>query len=120
MLLMHWIPWLCSLALVNAGSSIAANMAMMAMTTSNSINVNPPPRRGMVWLLWVMVFSRGIMMLPACAVSEFPARFWPFSKGWTGKVGSNYYFCRIVFFQRRGLPEHLTHFHSTNAVQLGL
>jgi hypothetical protein len=30
-----------SRALFNAGSSIAAKMAMMAMTTNNSINVNP-------------------------------------------------------------------------------
>jgi hypothetical protein len=29
-------------ALLNAGNSIAARMAMMAMTTSNSIRVNPP------------------------------------------------------------------------------
>src|SRR6266567_9527157 len=31
-----------SLALANAGRSIAARMAMMAITTSNSINVKPP------------------------------------------------------------------------------
>jgi hypothetical protein len=30
-----------SLAFVRAGSNIAAKMAMMAMTTNNSINVNP-------------------------------------------------------------------------------
>jgi len=30
-----------SLALDKAGSNIAANMAMMAMTTNNSISVNP-------------------------------------------------------------------------------
>src|SRR5207248_10259168 len=30
-----------SLALVNAGSSIAARMAMMAITTSSSMSVNP-------------------------------------------------------------------------------
>ena len=32
---------LCSFALLNAGSSIEASIAMMAMTTSNSIKVNP-------------------------------------------------------------------------------
>src|ERR1700733_10009505 len=34
-----------SLALASAGSSIAARMAMMAMTTSNSIRVKAPIRR---------------------------------------------------------------------------
>src|SRR6267378_4363576 len=34
-----------SLALARAGSSIAARIAMMAITTSNSINVNPPAGR---------------------------------------------------------------------------
>jgi hypothetical protein len=33
------------LALLNAGSNIAARMAMMAITTSNSIKVKPPPFR---------------------------------------------------------------------------
>ena len=40
-LLMHWMPCACALALARAGSSIAARMAMMAMTTSNSMSVNP-------------------------------------------------------------------------------
>lgn len=35
-----------SLALLKAGKSIAARMAMMAMTTSSSIKVNPEPGRG--------------------------------------------------------------------------
>jgi hypothetical protein len=34
----------CSLALARAGSSMAARMAMMAMTTNNSIRVNPVSR----------------------------------------------------------------------------
>src|ERR1051326_513416 len=35
------MPWVFSLALVNAGSSIAARMAMIAITTSSSIRVKP-------------------------------------------------------------------------------
>jgi len=41
MLLMHAVCLLRALALLNAGSNIAARMAMMAITTSNSIKVNP-------------------------------------------------------------------------------
>ena len=41
MLLEHEIPWARSFALLNAGSSMAAKIAMMAMTTNSSINVNP-------------------------------------------------------------------------------
>src|ERR1035438_5997977 len=37
---MHWMPWPFSLALISAGRSNAARIAMMAMTTSSSINVN--------------------------------------------------------------------------------
>jgi hypothetical protein len=46
MLLMHLIPRLSSLAVVSEGSSRAARMAMMAMTTSSSIRVNPPVALG--------------------------------------------------------------------------
>src|SRR5713101_7309299 len=41
MLFRHAIPWLLALALAKAGKSIPARMAMIAMTTSNSIKVNP-------------------------------------------------------------------------------
>jgi hypothetical protein len=37
------MPWPLALALLRAGSNIAARMAMIAITTSNSINVNPLP-----------------------------------------------------------------------------
>src|ERR1051325_11378806 len=37
----QWIEHAFSLALDKAGSSIAARMAMIAITTSNSISVNP-------------------------------------------------------------------------------
>src|ERR1700759_2130407 len=41
MLLRHEIPWARTLALDRAGKSIAARIAIMAMTTSNSIRVKP-------------------------------------------------------------------------------
>ena len=45
MLLRQLVAWALLLALDNAGSSIAARMAMIAMTTSNSISVNARPGR---------------------------------------------------------------------------
>src|SRR2546428_13827185 len=39
-LLVQLIAWLLSFALDNAGNNMAARMAMIAMTISNSINVN--------------------------------------------------------------------------------
>src|SRR4051812_4650792 len=41
LLFMHWIPWAFILALLNAGKSIAARIAMIAITTSSSIKVKP-------------------------------------------------------------------------------
>src|SRR5215831_5206066 len=41
MLLRHIIPWALALDLFSAGRSIAARMAMMAITTSNSMRVKP-------------------------------------------------------------------------------
>src|ERR1035438_7168184 len=38
-LLVHLMRWALALALASAGKSIAAKMAMMAMTTNNSIRV---------------------------------------------------------------------------------
>src|ERR1017187_2081022 len=40
---MHWTPWAFSLALSSAGRSNAARIAMMAITTSNSIKVKAGP-----------------------------------------------------------------------------
>ena len=37
---MHRVSWALSLALLRAGKSMLAKMAMMEITTSNSINVN--------------------------------------------------------------------------------
>jgi hypothetical protein len=42
---MHWIPWAWTFALAKAGNNIAAKMAIMAITTNNSINVKPPTVR---------------------------------------------------------------------------
>src|ERR1035441_8196507 len=44
-LLTQLIPWAFALALARAGKSKAARMAMIAMTTSNSISVNPANRQ---------------------------------------------------------------------------
>ena len=43
---MHLVPCAFDFALLNAGSNIAAKIAMMAMTTSSSIKVKPGARRG--------------------------------------------------------------------------
>src|SRR5882672_11994027 len=40
-LLIHWAPLALHLALDKAGNNMAARMAMMAITTSNSIRVKP-------------------------------------------------------------------------------
>jgi hypothetical protein len=41
MLFRQEMPWARILAFANAGSSIAARMAIIAITTSNSMRVNP-------------------------------------------------------------------------------
>src|SRR5215831_16289940 len=40
-LLVHWMRLAANFALAKAGKSIAARMAMMAMTTRSSMSVNP-------------------------------------------------------------------------------
>jgi hypothetical protein len=50
MLLRQLIPLAVSFARVNAGSSIAARIAMMAITTSNSISVKPACAGGLFTL----------------------------------------------------------------------
>ena len=42
----------CSLALPRAGKRNAARIAMIAMTTSNSISVNPRPPRLFIFIFW--------------------------------------------------------------------
>ena len=54
MLLRQDVALAFSLARDNAGRSIAARMAMMAITTSSSINVNPPT----------------VISLPSCPLHE--------------------------------------------------
>ena len=44
-LLMQLMPWAFVFDLLRAGSSIAARMAIMAMTTNSSINVKAPAHR---------------------------------------------------------------------------
>src|SRR5437870_4706392 len=44
-LLIHFVPWAFDLALLNAGRSMAARIAMMAMTTRSSIKVKPGSRK---------------------------------------------------------------------------
>jgi len=68
-----------SFALLKAGRSIAARMAIMAMTTNNSIKVNPRRRAGLFveglkWMfmdegLLTLYFTRkrGIRQLHECA-----------------------------------------------------
>src|SRR5215469_5342275 len=41
-LFMQPMPWAFCLACANAGKSMAARIAIIAMTTNNSINVKPP------------------------------------------------------------------------------
>src|SRR5215469_3793576 len=40
-LFIHAVPWARCFALLKAGNNIAARIAIMAMTTNNSINVKP-------------------------------------------------------------------------------
>jgi hypothetical protein len=41
----HWMRWALALAAARVGSSIAAKIAMMAITTNSSIRVKPRPER---------------------------------------------------------------------------
>src|SRR5262245_37868026 len=50
-LLRHLMPWAVALDFESAGSSIAARIAMMAMTTNNSIRVNALPSVQPRWLI---------------------------------------------------------------------
>jgi hypothetical protein len=55
---MHWMPCALDFALDKAGNSMAAKIAIMAMTTSNSINVNPGghPEPDVLFTLTLAVF----------------------------------------------------------------
>src|SRR5689334_2360130 len=59
-LFMQWTPCALHLARDSAGSNMAARMAMMAITTSNSIRVNPVTRAspaGNRWWFMAGVFA---------------------------------------------------------------
>src|SRR5579863_548712 len=51
----HWMPCAFCFALDKAGKSIAAKIAIMAMTTSNSIKVNPDRHPGPKFLFRGMI-----------------------------------------------------------------
>ena len=61
-LFLHWVSLAFSLALASAGNSRAASMAMIAMTTSNSIRVKPRARNlhkpGVLRLVHLLTISR--------------------------------------------------------------
>src|ERR1051325_5527053 len=65
MLLRHWVVLALALAFASAGNNIAARIAMMAMTTNNSINVKaarlPAPAD-----LFISIFNFGV--IPATIV----------------------------------------------------
>src|ERR1051325_9163210 len=61
-LLKHFTWFARALAFASAGRSIAARMAMIAMTTRSSISVNPLEARGIVvgdFLTFILIFYRG-------------------------------------------------------------
>jgi hypothetical protein len=53
---MHRMPLAFSLALAKAGNNIPARMAMIAMTTNNSMSVKPPLRLGRPGRVSVVIF----------------------------------------------------------------
>src|SRR6266567_7846739 len=64
------MPWVFSLALLNAGKSIAARMVMMAITTSSSISVNPRLFAGRGKRFTRSPFNEGFLMFII-----YPSRF---------------------------------------------
>jgi hypothetical protein len=75
-----------ALALDSAGKSIAAKMAMMAITTNNSIRVNAPPGllagrpsgRSFVWepqFLWLVVIGTAPLSLRRSSKPVWSAAF---------------------------------------------
>jgi len=76
MLFRQDIPCALLLALLKAGNNIAARIAMMAMTTNNSIKVNPPchpidrPRAALPisYLVCFIVSLKGVV--PAASAAD--------------------------------------------------
>src|SRR5438093_11682513 len=56
-LLRHWMPCALVLAFASAGKSNPARIAMMAMTTSNSIKVKPLSEKGFAFIDWLLPLS---------------------------------------------------------------
>src|SRR5258706_15958155 len=72
---MHWMPWVLSLAVTSTGRRRPARMPMMAMTTSNSISVNPAcGREASAGSQCAMRFRRYIPEL-WCHASSFVNRY---------------------------------------------
>src|SRR5688572_9766341 len=74
-LLMHLIPCPLLLARANDGSSSDANIAMIAMTTKSSINVNAPRdlERFFIDLIAIVLVAGGERAFRTTAVSGQPA-----------------------------------------------
>src|SRR5258706_14702664 len=71
-----------SLALLSAGSSIAAKMAMMAMTTSNSISVNAVALRRLCVGIFPFSLARSDLTIKKYTLPKFsPAGVTPFHGG---------------------------------------
>ena len=73
-LLMHAMPCAFNLALPSAGNSSAARMAMMAMTTSNSISVNARFLETWVEAIGFMIVVRAGAEQTRCSQGEAPAQ----------------------------------------------
>src|SRR5690606_25941541 len=63
----HWMPWPFALALLSAGNSMPASTAMIAMTTSSSISVNP--RLSAFWFRIVLSWLLG-PPAPTCSPQD--------------------------------------------------
>src|SRR5437588_8652361 len=70
---MHWVRLAFSLALARAGSSIAARMAIIAITTSNSISVKAgggPSLVSLGWWGWVVLIRLSMTILTLVYLSS--------------------------------------------------
>src|SRR5882724_4004230 len=70
---MQPIPWAFCLALLNAGSSMAARMAMMAITTSSSIKVKARAA-GKIFLISFQLRRRGLPRIGRARITAVPAQ----------------------------------------------
>lgn len=84
-LLRHFVPWACCFAWAKAGNSSAAKIAMIAMTTSNSINVNAS--RGGEFFRFLSIRNGNIKWYLRCIIG--------------GKLKNASGFCTFFYFKRR-------------------